>query len=126
ISTAIFQISSKGKLQAEEAMQLAERGIPVWGILGKQMGKTEAELMKMASDGKLLAKDVLPILADGLNENFGGAMANQSKTFSGLMSTIKDGMKMLSAKLTVPLFEYLKDILPIIVTQIDKFTAYIE
>src|SRR5690606_33222097 len=39
VITALGQIQAKGKVSAEEMNQLAERGIPAWGILSEVMGK---------------------------------------------------------------------------------------
>lgn len=112
VSMALFQMSAKGKVSAEEMNQMAERGLPVWEIMGKAMGKSTQELMKMSEAGELLAKDALPALIDGLGKRFGGAMEKQSKTFNGMMSTMKDNLKMLAGEITKPLFESLKKIMP--------------
>ncbi|MEK0086220.1 tape measure protein, partial [Benzoatithermus flavus] len=111
VARAIGQIQAKGKLSAEEMQQLAEAGLPVWDILSKKMGKSTAELMEMTSEGKLLAKDVVPLLVDGLGERFSGAMDKQSKTFSGMMSTLKDNLNMLAGTIAKPAFEFSKSIL---------------
>ncbi|MBK9162880.1 MAG: tape measure protein [Acidobacteria bacterium] len=56
ISLAFSQVVTKGKVSAEEMNQLAERGIPAWRILSEQLGKSAAELQKMAKDGELSAE----------------------------------------------------------------------
>jgi len=90
ISRALGQIQTKWKLSAEEVNQLAENGIWVWRLLSEAMGKSEAELMKMASDGKLLSKDILPILLDQMDKTFGGNMEKQAQTLNGRLSNIQD------------------------------------
>jgi tape measure domain-containing protein len=53
---AMTQIKSKNKLQAEEMLQLQERGISaelVYAALGKQLGKTREELDKMQRLGQI-------------------------------------------------------------------------
>lgn len=108
VSMAIFQMASKGKISAEEMNQLAERGIPAWKIIAEAQGKSVQELMKMSQDGKLFAEQVLPQLTEGLGKRFGGAMEKQSQTFNGMLSTIKDNLKMISAEMSKDLFEKLK------------------
>ncbi|MCM3663447.1 tape measure protein [Mesobacillus subterraneus] len=108
VSMAIFQMASKGKISAEEMNQLAERGIPAWKIIAEAQGKSVQELMKMSQDGKLFAEQVLPQLTEGLGRRFGGAMEKQSQTFNGMLSTIKDNLKMISAEMSKDLFEKLK------------------
>lgn len=84
------QMKAKGKVANEELLQLTERGIPAYQILSDKMHKPVSEIQDMASKGKLLAKDTLPILQQGLNKTFGGGMAKQAETLSGKMSTVKD------------------------------------
>lgn len=115
IATALFQISTKGKLSAEEMNQLAERGIPAWAILAEQQGKSVREMMKLSEQGKLFADEVLPQLLEGLGERFGGAMEKQSKTFRGMMDTLRNEAKMFAGSLTEGLFEGLKFVLPSII-----------
>lgn len=117
---ALGQIQTKGKLSAEEMNQLAERGIPAWQILAQQMHKTPAELMKMASKGKLLSDQVIPALVNGLNQRFGGAMEKQSKTWNGMMSTLKDNFSQLLGTAMQPLFNYLESKMPTIINYINK------
>jgi tape measure domain-containing protein len=123
VSMAIFQMASKGKISAEEMNQLAERGIPAWQMMADSMGKTVPELMKMSEQGKLFAKDVLPELVDGMGKKFGGAMDKQSQTFNGMMSTLKDNLKMISAELTKGAFERLKVVLEGVMPVLDKFLS---
>jgi len=109
VVTALGQIEAKGKISAEEMNQLAERGIPAWKILGEEMGKTPAELMKIASEGKLLAKDALPALQKGFEETFGGAAAEQASSFSGRLSNLKENFDIMAGALAQPIFEPLSN-----------------
>ena len=122
ISMAIFQMATKGKISAEEMNQLAERGIPAWDMVAKAMGKSTKEVMKMSEDGKLFAEDVLPMLTEQLGKRFGGAMQKQSQTFNGLMSTLKDNAKIAASVIMRDLFEKIKDILPSIISAVERFT----
>lgn len=124
VSMAIFQMASKGKISAEEMNQLAERGIPAWQMMADSMGKTVPELMELSQQGKLFAKDVLPELIDGMGNKFGGAMQKQSTTFNGLMSTIKDNLKILSGELAKPLFDSMKNGLQNLMPLLDGLTAW--
>lgn len=108
ISTALFQIYTKGKLSAEEMLQLAERGIPAWEILSKKMGVSMAELQKMTTDGKVMAQEVVPLLVEGLGERFGGAMEKQSKSMTGMLSTAKELVKSFFGNTTESAFATIK------------------
>lgn len=108
VTMALGQMLTKGKVSAEEMNQLAERGIGGWEILSQKLGKSKAELMKMAEQGKLLADEALPQLLEGLGEKYAGAMEKQSKTFNGLMSTLKDLGRFFLGDVTKALFDKLK------------------
>jgi tape measure domain-containing protein len=123
VSRAIGQIQAKGKLSAEEMQQMAEAGLPVWDVLAQKMGKSTAELMNMTSQGKILAKDAVPLLVDGLGTKFAGAMDKQSKTFSGMMSTLKDNMGMLAGQISEPVFNMIKGVLPQLIDMVNKVSA---
>ncbi|MDF2791307.1 MAG: hypothetical protein K0S80_4409, partial [Neobacillus sp.] len=123
VSMALFQMSSKGKVSAEEMNQLAERGIPAWQMLADGMGKSVPELMKMSQQGKLFAKDAIPLMVDAMGNKFGGAMDKQSHTFNGMMSTMKDNLKILAAELSKPLFDKLKQGLEVVLPMLDGVTA---
>lgn len=90
ISLAFSQIIAKGKLSAEEVNQLAERGIPVWKMLSEQLGKSKADVIKLAEQGKISSDVFLDAFQRFSQANFGDAMQKQSKTFGGAMSSIKD------------------------------------
>jgi len=109
IALALGQIQAKGKLSAEEVNQLAERGIPVWQMLAEEMGKTPAELMKLAEEGKLLSGQVLPMLFYGLEKRFGGSMEKMSDTFEYTLANIKESGARQLADVTKPLFLALKE-----------------
>jgi tape measure domain-containing protein len=123
VSRAIFQMASKGKISAEEMSQMAERGIPAWQLIADAQGKSVAEIMKMSEQGKLMAEDVLPILIDGMGNKFSGAMDKQSQSFNGLMSTLKDNLKIFSAQLMEGTFERIKGVLPPIIDLVDRLST---
>lgn len=86
---------AKGKFELEQGNQLAERGIPIYSTLAKQLGKTQPELMKMISAGKVSAAHVQQAFetmagAGGIFEN---AMEKQSQTIAGKWSTFVDNIK---------------------------------
>ena len=126
VGTAIFQMATKGKISAEEMNQLAERGIPAWGILAEKMNMSTGELMEMVSKGNMMAKDVIPLLVDGMGDKFGGAMEKQSSTFNGLTSTMQDNFKMMMAEVTKGLTDLIKSKLPAVISLMENITTTIQ
>jgi len=89
IVLALGQAWTKGKLQGEEAMQMLERGIPVWDLLAEKTGKTAAELMAMSSAGKL-GRDEITLLIQALGEKNAGAAEGMAGTWDGILSNLQD------------------------------------
>ncbi|SNS87639.1 tape measure domain-containing protein [[Luteovulum] sphaeroides subsp. megalophilum] len=86
---ALGQAWTKGKLQGEEALQMLERGVPVWDLLGAKMGKTAAELQEMASKGQLGRKEI-ELLIEAMAEKNKGASEGMAKTWDGILSNVLD------------------------------------
>lgn len=86
---ATGQAWAKQKLQGEEILQLAERGVPVWDLLAKATGKNTLELQKLSKQGKL-GRDVIAALIKEIGASADGAAAKNLGTFSGLITQIKD------------------------------------
>jgi tape measure domain-containing protein len=113
---AFGQAWTKGKLQGEEAMQMLERGVPVWDILAKSMGKTTAEVVEMSSQGKL-GREEIKLLMDELGRRNGGAAEGMSKTWGGVTSNLGDmWSKFMRMVMDAGVFDFLKDKLQTLLT----------
>lgn len=89
------KIRAKGKLMTEELMQLAERGIPIIDLLSKSYGKTKDQIFELASQSKIKFSAVEKALGSMTTKGgiFFNMMQKQSKTTSGLWSTLVDNFK---------------------------------
>lgn len=84
---ALGQMMSKGKVQAEELRgQLGERIPGAFAMAAKAMGMTTAELDKFMADGKLVAEDLLPALAQALNEKYAQAAEDAANSLQGSLN----------------------------------------
>jgi len=90
VTLALGQMTSKGKVSAQEINQLAESGIGAWKILAEGMGKKIPEVMALAEKGMLNAGRAVPEILNALNEQFDGMMEKQAKTMAGQWSNVKD------------------------------------
>ena len=106
---ALGQIQAKGKLSTEELLQMAELGVPAFAILKKELGLTGKQLEKQLRDGAISADKGIGVLLKGMDERFKGSMKDQSKTFLGQLSTLKDETMTILGDLTKPLFNWAKD-----------------
>ena len=81
---------NKGKVQAEELMQLSERGVPILADLAAHYGKTTGEILKMGEKGELTS-DVITASFDRMTSRGGiffDLMSKQSQTVGGVMSSV--------------------------------------
>ena len=91
VTLALGQAWAKGKLQGDEILQLAERGVPVWDVLAQATGKNTAELQKMSEAGELGRGTILKLI-DALGKMNAGASEQMMATFSGAVSNAKDAL----------------------------------
>lgn len=101
MATIYAKSKNLGKAMAEELNQFALRGIPVLRILAEQYGVTTAEILKMGAKGEITFDVLNKALVSMTGEGglFFGMMDKQSKTFNGLVSTMKDNVFLLQASL---------------------------
>lgn len=90
---------TKGRVMTEELTQFAERGVPVMQVMADQFGVTTAELLDMASKGKISFSDLEKSMQTMTSEGgiFFQSMQAQSETLNGKWSTLVSNMKMAGA-----------------------------
>ena len=97
---ALGQMMSKGKVQAEELRgQLGERIPGAFSMAAKAMGMTTAELDKFMADGKLVAEDLLPALAQALNEKYAQAAEDAANSLQGSLNRMMTQWQQFKANL---------------------------
>ena len=120
------QVQQAGYAYTEDLNILADRGIPIYQAIADQVGVTVAEVKKMASEGKLTA-DIYNSAIDSMAATTAGAMEAQSKTFNGMMSTLKDNLTTVAGLITEKLFAALSGLLERLLPVVEAFTnAYKE
>ncbi len=93
VTRALGQMKTRGKVSAEEMLQLTEAGIPAWEYLARAIGTDTAGAMKAVSDGAVSASEGIEAITAGMRDDFGGMMESQSKTVTGLMSNLSDAIE---------------------------------
>lgn len=109
----------------EDLNILQDRGIPIFKGLAEVMGVNVAEVKNMASQGKITA-DIYNQALDSIASTTEGAMDKQSKTFSGMLSTIEDNVMNISQKIIQPIFEKVVEYMPKIIDLVDDFSANLD
>lgn len=120
VTTALGQMRAKGRVQAEEMMQLTENGIAGWDMLAKHLGVDVATAMEMVTKKQVDAATGIAAIQAGIATDFGGMMAKQSTTWGGLISNLKDSFGMLSGRVMQPFFDVAKKGLEAIVNLVSS------
>jgi tape measure domain-containing protein len=103
---AIRQVAAAGRLQGDELNQLGEAGINasiIYEVLGKKLGKTTAEIVKMKEAGKLTSDMVIPAIGEAIGVKTGGGAAGEAgaaaanSTLAGLWGKMQGSWSVASA-----------------------------
>lgn len=125
VTIALGQMMAKGKVSAQEMMQLTEAGIPAWKYLAEVMGVDVAKAMETVEKNTVGAKGAIDAIVLGMSTDFAGMMEAQSQTLNGLISTIKDTTQQILGSVLMPLFVALKDALSTLANDLlPKFKAW--
>ena len=89
VAQALGRMKSSDKATLEYLNILNDRGIGAVGMLAEAKGKSQGEIYDMISKGQIAGQDAARIILDALTDSFAGSMERQSKTFSGITSTIE-------------------------------------
>ena len=93
VTRALTQMLSSGRLSAEEMNQLADAGIQAWPMLAEKMGKSIADVRKMAEKGQISGAQAVQTLLEGMSVGAEQFLKDQAATMAGLMSNAKDSIE---------------------------------
>lgn len=93
VTRALGQMRMKGKLSAEEMLQLTEAGVDAWNYLAKFLGKDITEVREMAEDGLIDVDTAIKGIMSGMGEYTGAAATQADRTVSGLKDQISSLFK---------------------------------
>lgn len=89
------RVQLTGRLGMEEVNRLAERGIPIYTELARQLGVTEGEVRDLVSAGEVGFPQLERMFVDLTSEGgkFFGMMEAQSATTEGRLNTLRDSFE---------------------------------
>lgn len=127
LALAYGQAMASGKLNAQDANQMINAGVPIWSMLAEYMGLTVAEVRDLSSEGEItsdILSDVFKVAtSDG--GRYYKAMENQSKSYAGQLSTMKDLGDQSKGALMEPFFEVASsNVFPSLSTLLEEFTIW--
>ena len=89
--TDLFARTTEGGLGLEDLNRLADRGIPVFKILGDKLGLSRLEISKFGQTAEG-AQIILGALTEGLEEMFAGASEERANNLSQAFSNLGDAL----------------------------------
>lgn len=103
----------QGRLFAEDINQLTGRGIPIIQELAKQFGVSDSEVKKLVESGKVGFPNIEQAFISMTSQGgkFAGMMEAQSKTTSGLFSTLKDTINEVFLTLGAPINDAIRPLI---------------
>ena len=129
LTLAFAQMSSTGKLTGQDLNQMINAGFNPLEEISRKTGKSIGELKEEMAKGAISADMVADAFASATSEGgrFYGAMDAQSKTFSGQLATLKDGVDNLKGLLAGGLTTALAGtVMPMVNGWVDELTEAFE
>jgi len=105
ITRAMGQMSARGKIGAQDMMQLTEAGVKAWDYIAKATGKSVGEIQKLSESGALEAREGIAAILAGMDEEFGGLGAKYATSWAGIVNNLGDVWEQLAGSVMAPAFE---------------------
>lgn len=116
------KVQGSGKLTGDVLQQMAENGLQVMPMLTKALGKPQAEVQKMVSQGKISAKQFQTIL----QKNIGGAAQKAGDTTTGAFKNMGAALGRVGAKFLTSVFPMFKQVFSGVTKFLDKIGPSVE
>lgn len=116
MSSIFGKVAASNKIQGDVIAQLNDAGIPIVQLLGKELGTTAEETLKLASEGKVNFATFQKAMQKGL----GGAALESGKTVTGAFANLQAALGRLGAKLLGPAFASLPAFLSGLTERLDS------
>ena len=118
---AFSKSSAKGKADMEVLNVFIDQGVQILDQLGKQMGVTSGEIVKMASEGKVSFSDLTKALKDLTEEGglYHDSMASASQRLSGAQTGLQESVNSLAASFGQMLAPAAQKIIELITNLVD-------
>lgn len=122
IATAYGQMSSAGKVSLEDIKQMIERGFNPLQEISESTGESMASLYDRISKGTISVDEITKSMerSTAAGGKYFQSMEKQSKTFNGMVSTLKDNLNSLIGEATSNISTGMtKDLIPTVLGYVD-------
>lgn len=116
------KVLAKGKLQGDEALQLMERGIPIYQLVADHLGITAEAAQDLASRGKVSFET----FASAMEERFAGSALKMGETVSGSWANLGAALGRVGQSILAGPFADLPGVFMAITDEIDAVKPAIE
>ena len=106
IANVFTSVAGQGRVMATDLNSLAVRGMNAAAVLGKALGKSEAEIRDMVSKGKIS----FDTFAKAMDDAFGEHAKKGNETFEGALANMKAALSRIGAKVWDPLLTNQRDV----------------
>jgi tape measure domain-containing protein len=112
----------QGRLFSEDINQLTGRGIPIIQELAKQFGVSDSEVKKLVESGQVGFPNIEAAFVSMTSQGgkFNGMMQAQSKTTTGLFSTLKDGFNEVLLTIGQPINDAIRPLIASAIEMVGK------
>lgn len=129
VAMAYGQMSSAGKVSLEDVKQMIEAGFNPLQEISEATGESMASLYDRISDGTLAVDEITASMERATSEGgkYFQSMEKQSKTFNGMISTLKDNAMQLLGDVVEPISSAMtEELLPSAIEAIEQLQEAFE
>lgn len=129
VAMAYGQMSSAGKVSLEDVKQMIEAGFNPLQEISEATGESMASLYDRISDGTLAVDEITAAMERATSEGgkYFQSMEKQSKTFNGMISTLKDNAMQLLGDVVEPISKSMtEELLPSAIDAIEQLQKAFE
>lgn len=116
------KVAASNKVQGDVINQLNDKGVPIVQLLGKELGKTADEVVKMSQKGQIGFESFQNAMESGL----GGAALKSGETFKGALANMGAAAGRFGATLMGPFFNQSKSAFGGITDAVDNLNTRIK
>lgn len=102
------QVRATGRVLGQDMLQLQQLGINTNRIFQEELGITQDQLKNGIGELQISSEVAIPALIRGMDKQFHGMAVEQSKTLTGMITTLHDYTAQLMGALTMPVFDRLR------------------
>ena len=103
IANVFTRVAGQGRVMASDLNSLASRGMNAAATIGNAIGKTEAEVREMVSDGKISFE----MFSEAMYDAFADHAIEANNTFTGALANMKAALSKIGADFYQPLLDEL-------------------